>query len=161
VAVRACLATSEADICFMLYVGTVTPLPQKVWKKDSPDIWVRPILEGEASVTSHFGTPIVQYVGATSGCGCDFPHVLLHNGELREFLNAEDDPEQLATYRRNRRALADLLRGHDEKLIEIYGVWAGNEAKAPSRVSQISLNQFLDDAFALGEQVFYRVTIEI
>ena len=48
-----------------------------------------------------------------------------------------------------------------EKLIEIYGVWAGNEAKAPSRVSQISLKQFLDDTFALGEQVFYRVTIEI
>jgi len=33
---------------------------------------------------AHFRSPEVQYIVSTSGCGCDFPHATLQNGEWPE-----------------------------------------------------------------------------
>ena len=69
-------------MCFMVFVGTDEPLLLKEWDKGAPDIWVRPVGENELAVQAHFKKPVVQYVGSTASCGCDFPHWLLFNGEV-------------------------------------------------------------------------------
>jgi hypothetical protein len=69
-------------MCFMLFAGTDKGLPLQEWNKDAPDISVRPLLGDEAQIKIYFRKPVVQYVGSTAGCGCDFPHWILFNGEV-------------------------------------------------------------------------------
>jgi len=145
-------------MCFMLHVGTDEPLPLKEWNKKAPDIFVRPLLGEESLSKIHFSMRTVQYVGATSGYGCDFPHRLVHNGKLPELLE-EEYPGEEAKYRYNREALIRMLQNHGESTAEIYGFWAGNGGTPPIHIEEISLDQIMDSKFGFGEQVFYRVRI--
>jgi len=79
----------------MLYAGTVRPIPRKEWVKESPDISVQDLNEHDNAVKSHFTKPEVQNIGSTSGCGCDFPNVLMQNGEWPASDESESDPEQI------------------------------------------------------------------
>ena len=71
-------------MCFVLYVGTTNPLPRRKSDKDSVDLPVESLTERDSAVIRHFSKAEVQYVGSTSGCGCDFPHASLQNGEWPE-----------------------------------------------------------------------------
>ena len=51
---------------------------------------------------------------------CDFPHVLLQNGEWPVF--DFDDAERVATLGHNRKTLATLLRDTGEATVELYGL---------------------------------------
>src|SRR5579884_1032467 len=106
-------------MCFVLYAGTDRPIPRKQWRKDAPDISVASLTEHDVAVKAQFVSPEVQSIGSTSGCGCDFPHVLLQNGEWPTF--DSDDAERIATFIQNRNALATLLRNTGEKTVELYG----------------------------------------
>jgi hypothetical protein len=147
----------------MLFVGTDEPLPLKEFRKEALEICVQPIGENEAAVRAHFSKPIVQYVGSTSGCGCDFPHWLLHNGEepnhVPEAVASGRDPGRAASDEHNRQALVKLLERGSRGLIELYGVWDGNWSEAPIRTEEISVKRMHEKSFRLGEQVFYRVQL--
>jgi len=145
-------------MCFMLYVGTTRAIPQREWKKDAPDISVASLTEHDSAIKAHFKSAEVQCIGSTAGCGCDFPHVLLQNGEWPMF--DFEDAERVATFDRNRRALATLLRNTGETTIEIYGLWWGNFAKEPLSYEDIPLFRILEPDFLFREQVFYRVSAE-
>ena len=145
-------------MCFMLYVGTNKSIPRREWSKTAPDISVASLTEHDLAVKKHFRNPEVQRIGSTSGCGCDFPHVLLQNGGWPDF--EFDDSERVSTFDRNRSALASLLRGADEQAIEIYGLWWGNFAKAPLAYESIPFLRILGSDFLFREQVFYRVFTE-
>jgi hypothetical protein len=145
------------NMCFLLFAGTTKPLPRKKWDKDAPDISIEPLAEGHATVKTHFTNPEVQYIGSTSGCGCDFPNVTLLNGEWRIF---EDTREDVARDRYNQQALVNLLRATGEKMIELYGIWDGDFAKPPQAREDIPLKCLLDGDFSFKEQGFYRVDIE-
>jgi hypothetical protein len=110
-------------------------------------------------VRIHFSKPIVQYVGSTSGCGCDFPHWILYNGEVPDNPAEFIDPEQSATHEQNRQALVKLLEGRARGSAEVYGVWADNYAKAPKGIQEISLDRIRQSSFLFGEQIFYRVQL--
>ena len=92
----------------MLYVGTTRPILRREWIKDAPDISVASLTEHDSAIKAHFRSAEVQCIGSTAGCGCDFPHVLLQNGEWPIF--DFEDAERVATFGQNRRALATLLR---------------------------------------------------
>jgi len=141
----------------MLFVGTDEPLPLKKWDKEAPDIWVGSVGEDEAAIRGHFSKPVVQYVGSTSHCGCDFPHWIIYNGEDPPIGIEESDPEQAASDQFNRQALVKLLERARSGCVELYGVWAGNWAEAPRRVEDITIDRMRESSFLLGEQVFYRV----
>jgi hypothetical protein len=112
-------------MCFVLYAGTSKPIPRKEWRTDAPDLSVNPLTERESPIAAHFSKPQVQYIGSTSGCGCDFPHVMFQNGEWPWFDGDEDDAEREASDRYNREGLIALLRQAREQTVELYGVWDG------------------------------------
>jgi len=78
-------------MCFVLYAGTSKPMPRKEWRNEAPDLSVKTLTERESPITAHFSKPEVQYIGSTSDCGCDFPHVMFQNGDWPWFEDADDD----------------------------------------------------------------------
>jgi hypothetical protein len=114
-------------------------------------------------VKQYFSKPEIQYIGSTSGCGCDFPHATLQNGQWPEIgvsVNDEKDELDVArdiSDRQNRETLATLLRTTGDKSVELYGIWDGDFAKPPQARENISLNRLLDSDFRFKEQGFYEV----
>src|SRR5690242_13895305 len=104
-------------MCFVLYAGTMNPLSRTLWREDGPGVWVNSLSEHEMPVKAHFTRPEVQYIGSTSQCGCDFPHVMLQNGQWPMFgvLSAERDESE----RVNREGLVGILRSSGEDSIEL------------------------------------------
>jgi len=146
-------------MCFVLYAGTMKPIPRKEWCKDAPDLSVSALTTRESPIAAHFGKPEVQCVGSTSECGCDFPHVMFQNGEWLWFDNTEPDPEQEARDRYNRKGLVDLLRTTGEPTVELYGVWDGefDFTTPPAIREEIVVAAILAPTFRLKEQGFYVV----
>jgi hypothetical protein len=66
-------------MCFVLYVGTASPLPLRPWRQEAPALSVKTLSAKEEAIKAHFTKKVVQYVGSTSDCGCDFPHVIIQN----------------------------------------------------------------------------------
>jgi hypothetical protein len=95
-------------MCFVLYVGTSHPIPPKKWRKEAPDLSVKSLTERESPIATHFSKPLVQYIGSTSACGCDFPHVMFQNGEWPWFEDENEDEldsQRKATEQQNREGL--------------------------------------------------------
>lgn len=150
-------------MCFMLYAGTTNPLPREEWNKDAPNLCVKALEERDAAIVTHFSYPEVQYIGSTSGCGCDFPHVTLTRGEWVGYPEIEvDDPQWAADERINREALVALFRESGEKAVELYGVWLSNDVDLakPAHVREdITLMRILEPTFRFRERGFYRVSL--
>jgi hypothetical protein len=147
-------------MCFVLYAGTNKPIPRRAWQKESTRLPVGSLSDREAPIRMHFSSPEVQYIGSTSGCGCDFPHAILQGEEWPTyFLSLEDNLTKLAGNRFNREALVELLRKTSEKAVELYGVWDGNFAEKPKARETILLERLLDSDFWFKEQGFYTITI--
>lgn len=144
-------------MCFVLYVGTETPLPLIEWRKEAPDISVEPLPENQAAIKAHFSMPVVQYVGSTSGCGCDFPHWEMIQGQvLPEDFDPRDEDEKRSNHK-NVAALVKLLRESGEPAWELYGVWDGDFGESPDAVKSIALGDIEKPHFFFIERVFYRV----
>jgi len=149
-------------MCFVLYAGTSSPLARRKWERDAPDLSVQSLCERDAPIKAHFTRPEVQYVGSTSGCGCDFPHAILQNFAWPEIGCVEHlkvDPERAATDRYNKEALINLLRTSGENAIELYGVWDGDFAEPPEVKEVITAETILDPRFRFRERAFYEVSI--
>jgi hypothetical protein len=68
---------------------------------------------------------LLQYIGSTSGCGYDFPNVMLQNEEgptvnIEEAEKDEFDKAQDISDQCNRELLVSLLRS-SSKTVELYG----------------------------------------
>jgi len=146
-------------MCFLLYAGTSLPIPRSAWKKESPGIYVQSLIDYDKAIRVHFSSSEVQQIGSTSGCGCDFPHLMRQNGVWPAPLESETDEEGLTSNRFNRDALAALLRGTGEAFVELYGVWAGDFAEEPLIREKIRLESVQSDDFYLKERGFYRVIL--
>jgi len=146
-------------MCFVLYAGTSNPIPRKEWRDNTPDLSVQPLSERENAVAAHFNEPQVQYIGSTSQCGCDFPHVMFQNGGWPWFDDDEVDVEREASDRYNREGLVALLRQTGEATVELYGVWDGNFTP-PAIREEIYLDAILEHDFRFKEQGFYTVTVQ-
>jgi hypothetical protein len=154
-------------MCFVLYVGTTNPLPRRKFDKDSLDLSVESLTERDTAIKQNFSAPEVQYVGSTSGCGCDFPHASLQNGRWPEIEyrdeNAEKDELDIArefSDHQNRKALVARLRSTGDEMVELYGVWDGDFATEPKAKETISIDGLLSENFRFKEQGFYKVYLE-
>jgi hypothetical protein len=146
-------------MCFVLYAGTTKPLPRRTWQKEAPDLSIASLTDRDAPIKGQFSNVEVQYVGSTSGCGCDFPYVNRQQGEW-PFFQGESDPERDASDRYNREALVALLQDSGETMVELYGVWDGDFAKIPKALEDIPLHRILVSDFRFKEQCFYRVRVK-
>jgi hypothetical protein len=149
-------------MCFVLYAGTSHPIPRKEWRKDGPDLSVKPLTKRESPIAAHFSKPEVQYIGSTSDCGCDFPNVMLQNGEWPWFDDDEPEPRWEQTERYNREGLVALLRETGEPTVELYGVWDGNFdfTTPPAIREEIAAETILERTFRFKEQGFYVVSFK-
>jgi len=144
-------------MCFVLYAGTARPLQQREWQIDATDLAVASLTERDAPIRMHFSHPEIQYIGSTSGCGCDFPHVTLQNGQWPIYEEIQKDVKRIASDRYNRQALVDLLQRTGEKTIELYGIWDGDFAEQPKSREALLLETILDPDFYFKEQGFYTI----
>ena len=142
-------------MCFILFAGTTKPIPRCEFCEYAPALSVLPLNEEEEPVRPHFSMPEVQCIGSTSGCGCDFPHLMLQNGEW-PYYDPEPDAERGATHHQIMEALAGLLRATGERLVEFYGIWAGCTG-SPEVREEVPLAALLDAGFHFKEQGFYTV----
>jgi hypothetical protein len=147
-------------MCFLLYAGTAKPIARSSWQKEAPEVHVQSLIEYDAAIRARFSTPEVQQIGSTSGCGCDFPHLMYQNGGWPAYLEAETDEERLASDCFNRVSLAALLQTTGEAVVELYGVWAGDFAEEPRIREEISLEAIRSDDFYFKERGFYRVILQ-
>jgi hypothetical protein len=151
-------------MCFVLYAGTTKPIMRREWQKDAPELSVEKLSDREAPIKTHFKSPEVQYIGSSSMCGCDFPHVTLHNGDwpmLDPALRGlRRTPDRTATENTNREALFKLLKETREQSVELYGIWDGNFMEGPKAFEIVLLEKILDPDFYFKEQGFYTVQIE-
>jgi hypothetical protein len=153
-------------MCFVLYVGTTNPLPRKKFDKDSLDLSVESLTERNAAIKQYFSKPEVQYVGSSSGCGCDFPHATFQNGrwpEIEYTEDAEKDELDIArgkSDRQNCEALIALLRTTGDEMVELYGVWDGDFATEPKAQEAIYVDELLGVNVRFKEQGFYKVYLE-
>jgi hypothetical protein len=146
-------------MCFVLYVGTASPLPLRPWRQEAPALSVEEMSADKQAIKAHFASNVVQYVGSTSGCGCDFPHVLTDTWRSPMF-QLEAFPETDASERSNAQELVTLLRASGEKTIEVYGVWDGDFTEAPEARESIFLSRILDPHFRFKEKGFYTVQVD-
>jgi hypothetical protein len=144
-------------MCFQLYAGTIKPIPRRKWDQASPDISVVDLNEDEIAVKAYFSMPEAQYIGSTSHCGCDFPHLMFQNGGWASPWE-EKDPEQVASDRQNQEALVTALRQTAEVAVELYGVWSGDFSEPKSR-EEILITDLLNPNCYFKEQGFYRVRL--
>lgn len=147
-------------MCFLLYAGTTKPIPRNEWREGAVTLPVESLAEHDAPIRAHFGNPEVQYIGSTSGCGCDFPHLLMQNGGWPFLKDPRRGAERDASDRHNMEALVALLRTTGEETVELYGVWDGNFANTPRAREDVSLENLLVADFHFKEGGFYRVSLE-
>ena len=145
-------------MCFVLYAATTKPLPRKKWELGSLELPVESLSARDAIVKGHFNNPEIQYIGSTSGCGCDFPWVTFQGGDWPYFEDPEADAERSVSERLNRQTLVRLLKSTGES-VELYGIWDGDFAEAPQAHETIPLEAILSPGFRFKERGFYTVRI--
>jgi len=141
-------------MCLMLYIGTREALPER----ETPDLSVEPVEDARRDVFQWFTQPVVQFVGAHTGCSCGFPSVVAES--VIEYYDGmwEASPDR-ADDLRSVSALLQLLRAALDagEPVELYPVWDGEEGKAPKGVVQWSLEQLGPETFFFTEQFMHVV----
>jgi hypothetical protein len=128
-----------------------------MWELGSPRLPVEPLTARDATVKVHFSNPEVQFIGSTSGCGCDFPNVMFQGGDWPYYEDPEIEPEVAASDRLNCEALVSLLRSTGDSIVELYGIWDGDFAEAPKAFETIPVEAILNEGFRFKERGFYKV----
>jgi hypothetical protein len=91
-------------MCLMLYLGTATELPLS----DSPDLRIERVGDAGRGVTQWFASPVVQFVGAHTGCSCGFPSVIA-DSPIEYYEGMPLDSDDRAADLRSVCALLELL----------------------------------------------------
>jgi hypothetical protein len=148
-------------MCFQLYAATMNALPRRKWEVGSSELPVESLSEQEAPIRSRFSYPEVQRIGSTTGCGCDFPHLMFQNGGWPFVEDPGIDEEQAESDRVNREGLFNILRASGETTVELYGIWDnGSFDKASEACEEIPLEAVLMPDFQFKEWGFYKVQIK-
>jgi hypothetical protein len=139
----------------MLYVASEAALR----RREGPEIHVESVNADRAVVQQWFSLPEIQYVGAHTGCSCGFPSVVADE-PIAYYDGFFDEMDDRANDLASVRALFDLL---DEALehssmVELFPVWAGDEAEAPIGFVQIDRAELTPEKFFFTEHFLYRVT---
>ena len=134
-------------MCLMLYIASRQGVPERA----TPDLKVEPVDELRLGVVRWFTQPVVQFVGAHTGCSCGFPSVMAED-VIEYYDGMWADSDDRADDLRSVSALIVLLRtaleaGQPVEPVELYPVWDGDEDGAPKGVVQWSLEHLAPDTF--------------
>lgn len=141
-------------MCLMLYIGTRESLPER----ETSDLIVGPVEEARQGVAQWFTQPVIQFVGAYTGCSCGFPSVVAES--VSEYYDGMwPPPDERADDLRSVSALIQLLGAALDggQPVELYPVWNGDEGEAPKGVVQWSFEQLTPETFFFTERFMYVV----
>jgi hypothetical protein len=146
-------------MCFTLYIGTPIKLPLIEWKKDQPGVHATNLKEYELGVLSRFSLPNVLYIGSDQGCGCGFRHAL---AEGKEWLSVvENDQDALKAIQKNHIDLWQYLTCNlTAGSVEIYACWNGDVNDCPDCVSDIKMENIINEDFYFKEGWLYKVAVQ-
>ncbi len=139
-------------MCLLVYIGTRQGVPERA----TPDLSVKPVENAQVGVVRWFTQPVVQFVGAHTGCSCGFPSVVAESVfDYYDGMWAQSDDR--ADDLRSASALIQLLRAALDagQPVELYPVWDGDEGEAPKGVIQWSLDQLVPETFFFNEQFMH------
>lgn len=143
-------------MCLMLYLASdVALMPRR-----SDDVHLDQVTVAHGAVRQWLALPEMFEVGAHTGCGCGFPHVIAD--EPVEWFDemfdeeAEDRPKDLASVR----ALFALI---DEALVqsasvELFPAWDGDEGEEPLGIVEWQRSALTPETFVVTERFLYRIT---
>lgn len=132
-------------MCFVLYLGSDLPRPLIDWDESQPRFHVKAD-DADAQIASkHFSKRNVYYVGSNEGCGCGF---------RQEFDVMIEDAAELAKHSENQAQLHGYVKQclEDEKTIELYGCWSGDESLSLEHERSITVEELLQDDFWFAER---------
>ena len=141
-------------MCFVLFAGARTPLPESEWNETDRRVFVRPLDENEQPLRHAFTTDSVQYVGSSLNCGCGFRAKM----ELEApYFPDEDDSD--GEKQRNHSQLVELLRPIVERGgdLVLFGCWWGDWEPKDSQPTRITLAKIADEGFAFVEGYRYSI----
>ena len=139
-------------MCLMLYIGSRQGVPELA----TPDLSVEPVEKARVGVVRWFTQPVVQFVGAHTGCSCGFPSVMAED-VIEYYDGMWADSDDRADDLRSVSAFIELLRTALDagQPVELYPVWDGDEGEAPKGVIQWSLEHLAPDTFFFNEQFMH------
>jgi hypothetical protein len=138
----------------MLYIGS----RQGVLERETPDLSVEPVENARLGVIRWFTQPVVQFVGAHTGCSCGFPSVVAES-VIEYYDGMWADSDERGADLRSVSALIQVLRAALDagQPVELYPVWDGDEGLAPKGVIHWSLEQLAPETFFFNQQFKYVV----
>lgn len=139
-------------MCLMLYVGSRQGVPERA----TSDISVEPVADARLAVVRWFSQPVVQFVGAHTGCSCGFPSVVAesvieyYDGMWANSGDRRDDLRSVS-------ALLDVVSGALDagQYLELYPIWDGEEGKPPKGVIQWSREHLVPETFLFNEHFMH------
>jgi hypothetical protein len=141
-------------MCLMLYIGSSQGVPAR----ETPDLTVESVENARLGVIRWFTQPVVQFVGAHTGCSCGFPSVVAE-GVIEYYDGMWADSGDRTDDLRSVSALIQVLRTALDagQAVELYPVWDGDEGEAPKGVVEWSLDQLTPETFFFNQQFMYVV----
>jgi len=141
-------------MCLMLYIGSYEGVPEG----GTPDLSVEPVEETRRAVARWFEQPVVQFIGAHTGCSCGFPSVIA-DSVVEHYDDMWAGSGDRAADLRSVAALIRVVRAALEagQPVELYPVADGDEDKAPKGVIHWSVDELVPDRFFFNEQFMHVV----
>lgn len=148
---------SSPCMCLMSYIATSEPIT--AFKTDTLSI-LPPRVESK-DLVRHFSYSNIRFVSSHTGCSCGFPSVKAD--EPVEYFDGifddKDDDERLKNLG-SVDALLNLVRTclDSGKPVELFPVWAGDEAEDPAGVIDLDVGQLDAQTFFFNEHYLYRIS---
>lgn len=146
--------SADHAMCLMLYIGsglglTIPP---------SPELTLEPVDGARLGVVQWFSQPVVQFVGAHTGCSCGFPSVVAET-VIEHYDGIWAQSEDRSSDLRSVEALIRLLRVALESrdAVELYPVSDGDEALGPKGVVEWFVEHLAPETFLFNEQFMHVV----
>jgi len=141
-------------MCLMLYIGTDEELPLL----SSPDLKVEQVEPVRQVVRQWFSQPVVQFVGAHTGCSCGFPSVIAESPVAYYEgmpLHSDDRRADLKSVQALIELLGQALARSNR--VELYPVADGDESKPPKGVIDWQLTALDPDRLFFNERFMHVV----
>jgi hypothetical protein len=139
----------------MLYLGTAVDIPLET----TADLRIEEVAAPRQAVERWLSLPYVHFIGAHTGCSCGFPSVSA-DVPIEFFPGMFDENPDREADLRSVEALLALIRRHmsESNEVQLYAVWAGEEAEPPKGTIELVSHDLLADRFLLNERFLHRIT---
>ncbi len=148
-------------MCFVLYIGSQTPLPIIPWDETTRGIHTEALTEHDISVRGRFTLPHVLCIGSDTHCGCGFRNATFQNGSWPEEEWRPDNDTSHVKAQPNHERLIEFIQRYlgGQASCEFYGIWEDDFAGSALSNQTILLEDLADLKFYFRDRGYYSVII--